>query len=405
MSTFTYRALATAGGPATGEIDADGKAAAASALRSRGLIVLEVDEKHAPVTVEGIFDRYATVKKRELVVFTRQFATMIDAGLSILRALTVLEDQSEKPKLKRTIAKVRADVESGSALSDALNRHPDVFDRLYVEMVRAGEVGGILDIILNRIANQLESDDSLRRQIKSAMTYPTLIGGFALLVLVAMIMFIIPIFASMYADLGGKLPALTAFMITLSDLFRGFWFIVFPAAWGFVYGLKKLAKTEQGTRFRDRLYLRLPMGIGPIVRKVIIARFSRTLGTLVSSGVPILQALDIVGKSSGSTVVEDGMILVKNGVERGEPMTTQLQQVPVFPSMVVQMMAVGEEAGNLDAMLNKIAEFYEDEVASSIKSLTSIIEPIMMIFVGVIVGLVVIAMYLPMFRLFNLIKE
>ena len=403
MANFLYRAVGPNGAELSGDIDAEGKAAAASLLRNRGLIVLNLDEHKEQVTVEGLLDRFAKVKLRELVIFTRQFATMIDSGLSVLRALNVLEDQTEKRMFKKVIVTVRGDVEAGSALSDALAKHPQVFNRLYVEMVRAGEVGGILDIVLNRVATQLEGEDSLRRQVKSAMTYPTLIGGFAVLVMLGMVMFIIPIFASMYADLGGKLPTITQIMIDMSNLLRGFWFILFPAWFGMFWGARKLLATRRGTETWDRAKLRLPMGIGPIVRKVIIARFTRTLGTLVSSGVPILQAIDIVGKSSGNTVVEAAMAHVKVSIERGEPITKPMSESNVFPDMVTQMMAVGEEAGNLDGMLAKIAEFYESEVEASIKSLTSVIEPIMMIVIGALVGLVVIAMYMPMFKLFNMI--
>jgi type IV pilus assembly protein PilC len=346
------------------------------------------------------------VKAKDLTVFSRQFATMVNAGLAMLRCLYILEEQTENKKLARVLTQVRADVEAGISLSDALAKHPDVFSRLYVSMVRAGEVGGILDEVLNRLATQLEKDDSIRRAVKSAMVYPVMIGSFAIIVLLGMVMFLIPIFAGMYKELdNAQLPALTRYMIFVSDLIRGYWFIVFPAVIALIWFLRRLKRTPKGQAAWDHLKLKVPMGIGEIVRKIAVARFSRTFGTLVSSGVPILQAIEITGKTSGNMVIEDAMEGVQANVKEGQSISEPLEKVAVFPPMVTQMIAVGEETGSLDQMLQKIADFYEDEVNAAVKSLTSILEPILMLGVGGIVGVVVISMYLPIFNMMNIVKQ
>lgn len=406
MSTFAYRALDAKGAKASGQLDGDSKAAVAAALRNKGLIVLDIDEVKQGLAKKDVFGAMQRVKPKDLTIFSRQFATMVNSGLAMLRCLYILEEQTENKKLTAVLGAVRADVEAGIALSDALEKHPKVFSRLYVSMVRAGEVGGILDEVLNRLATQLEKDDSIRRAVKSAMTYPVLIASFAFIVLIGMVMFLIPIFAGMYRDLGNaKLPMLTRLMVGLSDLMKGNWYIVFPVLIALAYGLKQLKATETGTFVWDRIKLRVPMGIGEIVRKIAVARFSRTFGTLVSSGVPILQAIEITGKTAGNTVIERAMVGVQQNVKEGQSITEPLEKVAVFPPMVTQMISVGEETGSLDQMLQKIADFYEDEVNASVKSLTSILEPIMMLGVGGIVGTVVISMYLPIFNMMNIVKE
>jgi type IV pilus assembly protein PilC len=406
MSTFAYRALDAKGAKASGQLDGDSKAAVAAALRNKGLTVLDIDEVKQGLAKKDVFGAMQRVKPKDLTIFSRQFATMVNSGLAMLRCLYILEEQTENKKLTAVLGAVRADVEAGIALSDALEKHPKVFSRLYVSMVRAGEVGGILDEVLNRLATQLEKDDSIRRAVKSAMTYPVLIASFAFIVLIGMVMFLIPIFAGMYRDLGNaKLPMLTRLMVGLSDLMKGNWYIVFPVLIALAYGLKQLKATETGTFVWDRIKLRVPMGIGEIVRKIAVARFSRTFGTLVSSGVPILQAIEITGKTAGNTVIERAMVGVQQNVKEGQSITEPLEKVAVFPPMVTQMISVGEETGSLDQMLQKIADFYEDEVNASVKSLTSILEPIMMLGVGGIVGTVVISMYLPIFNMMNIVKE
>lgn len=406
MSTFAYKVLDSKGAQASGEIDSDSKVAAAAALRNKGFTVLDLNEVKTSWTQMDIGSAFTTIKSKDLTVFTRQFATMVNSGLSMLRCLYVLEEQTPNKKLAAVIGEVRADVEAGIALSDALEKHPKVFNRLYVSMVRAGEVGGILDEVLGRVATQLEKDDSVRRAVKSAMTYPVLIASFAIIVLIAMVLFLIPIFAGIYADLDAKLPAMTRFMMWLSSLFWTVpWnIIVVVGIIALVWVIRRLKRTERGTMVWDRFKLHVPMGIGPIVQKLAVARFSRTMGTLISSGVPILQAIDITGRASGNTVIEKAMQDVEVAVREGQTMSEPLSKASIFPAMVIQMIAVGEETGSLDAMLSKVADFYEDEVDAAVKSLTSILEPIMMLGVGGIVGTVVISMYLPMFNMMNVVS-
>jgi type IV pilus assembly protein PilC len=404
VANFTYTAKRDRGGSFSGEVAGANKAAVVADLRRKGFTVLSLEEKRSLPDFKEMLEASTRIKARDKAVFARQFATMIGAGLAVLRALYVLEEQTENSRLRKFVKAVREDVEAGMPLSDAMAKHPAAFDRLYVAMVRAGEAGGALDQTLNRLATQLEKDDSLRRSIKSAMTYPVLIAAFAILVMIGMLLFIIPIFANMYNDLGGQLPSLTRAMMGISNLLKGYWFIVFPVIILVVWGLVRLKNTEQGRRAWDRVKLKLPMKLGPVVQKIAVARFSRTLATLVGSGVPILQAIEITGKTAGNSVIEESMVDVRESVRGGETIAKPLSRVAVFPPMVTHMISIGEETGALDAMLNKIADFYEDEVEAAVKSLTSIIEPVMMMFVGGLVGLIVISMYLPMFNMMNLVK-
>ena len=404
MATYTYTARKDRSGSFSGEVTGDSKAAVVAELRRKGLTILSLEEKRSLPNLGELFEGSMRIKVRDKAVFARQFATMINSGLAVLRALYVLEEQTSNPRFKKIIKAVQEDVEAGMPLSDAMAKHPAAFDRLYVSMVRAGEAGGALDQTLIRLATQLEKDDSLRRAVKSAMTYPIVIAAFAIMVMMGMLLFIIPIFAAMYKDLGGELPSLTRIMMGTSNVLKGYWFIVFPALALTVWALVRLKNTEQGRRSWDRIKLKLPMKVGPVIQKIAVARFSRTLATLVSSGVPILQAIEITGKTSGNSVIEDSMVDVKESVRSGESIARPLARASVFPPMVTQMISIGEETGALDAMLNKIADFYEDEVDAAVKSLTSIIEPIMMLFVGGLVGLIVISMYLPMFNMMNLVK-
>ncbi len=406
MSTFVYKVRDVRGVPSKGELEAEDRASVAANLRSRGYTILDISEKGKGFSFREQLAQSKRIKSKDVTVFSRQFATMINSGLAMLRALSILEKQTPNPKLQAVISRTRADVEAGMSLSDAMEKHPRVFSRLYVSMVRAGEAGGILDEALDRIAAQLEAEDSLKRQIRSAMVYPLLIAVFAIVVMMAMILFIIPIFSKMYADLGHKLPLLTRIMVGISDTMRSIWGVFIMAAIaGAVYGLVRLKRTPRGMAVWDRMKLKIPMGIGDIVRKVIMARFSRTLSTLVSSGVPILQAIEITGETAGNVVVSEAMAEVKTSVKEGRPMSEPLAKVDVFPAMVTQMIAVGEETGAVDTMLTKIAEFYEDEVNASVKSLTSILEPIMMIAVGGLVGVIVISLYLPIFNLMQILGK
>ncbi len=407
MAKFTYKALDGRGSTSSGQVDGDNKSAVAASLRNRGLTVVDINEVKTGLAQTDIFAGMQRVKARDLTVFSRQFATMINSGLSMLRALSVLEEQTENPKLAKVLTQVRGDVEAGIALSDALEKHPKVFSPLYVNMVRAGEIGGILDEVLNRLASQLEKDDAIRRAVKSAMTYPIMIASFAIIVLIGMVLFLIPVFAGMYKSLGNaKLPMLTRIMVGASDIMKS-WkgAIVVVAIIALIVIIQRAKRTDKGTEVWDRFKLHVPMGIGEVIRKIAVARFSRTLGTLVSSGVPILQAIEITGKSAGNVVIEHAMAAVQVSVKEGQTISEPLKGVAVFPDMVVQMIAVGEETGALDSMLQKVADFYEDEVNAAVKSLTSILEPIMMLFVGALVGTVVISMYLPIFNMMNIVKQ
>jgi type IV pilus assembly protein PilC len=403
MATYAYKALDLQGAPTKGEIDGDDKQAVAANLRAKGLIVLDIDEQ-IPKSASDLFARFKKVKSPELCIMTRQLSTMVSSGMSLLRALYVLEDQADSDKLRETLVLVRKDVEAGLSLSDSLSKHPDTFNDLYVAMVAAGETGGILESTLKRIADQLEKDEELRRQVKSAMVYPSLIGGFALVVLVALVAFLVPVFAGVFKDFGGELPVITKFTVALSEFITGMWYIAIALTWAVVFAFRKWKATESGRMNWDRFKLKIPWKIGEIVQKVCIARFSRTFSALVAAGVPMLEAIDIVGKTSGNKVIEKAMHDVRSSVTKGGTISTPMRAAPVFPTMVTQMIGVGEETGALDAMMSKIADFYESEVEASVKALTSILEPVMIVVVGGIVGFIIIAMYMPMFQVYDQIK-
>ena len=403
MATFTYKVRNRQGEILRDRIEGPDTMAVAAELRRQGLLVIEVREQG--VAHNDILEPFKKVKLGDIVVFTRQFATMINAGLPIVRALYVLSEQTESRKLREVIVSVRRDVEAGSALSEALRKYPTVFDRLYVEMVRAGETGGILDEILLRVATQLEGDQELRRKVRSAMTYPTVVLVLALLAASFMLIFIVPVFARMFEDLGGSLPLPTRIAMGLSDLLTSLYGVFLYAAMGAgVFAFLRWKGTEGGRKVWDRAVLEVPFKIGDIVRKVALARFARTLGTLSAAGVPILQAIEITATSSGNRVIEDTLLRSRDAVRAGSPIHAPLEDAPVFPPMVTRMIAVGEETGDIDGMLAKVADFYESEVNASVKALTSIIEPLMIVVVGGIVGGIIIAMYLPMFRIFELIE-
>jgi len=324
--------------------------------------------------------------------------------MTLLRAFYVLEDQIENKLLKETVGAVREDIESGLAFSEALAKHPKIFNPLYVSMVRAGETGGVLEEALERVSDQLEKDDALRRQVKSAMAYPIVVLSFAVCVLIGLIAFIVPVFVKVFKDFGGDLPLITKITVEASHLVTGSWYILLPAIVGLVIGFKKWRTSKTGRPQWDRLRLRIPFKIGDTVQKICLARWSRTFAALYSAGVPIMQAIEITGQTAGNAVLEKAMGDVIESVKSGGSIAEPLKDTPIFPSMVAQMIAVGEETGNLDAMLSKVADFYEDEVAAAVKALTSILEPVMIILVGGIVGFIVIAMYMPMFKVYDAIK-
>jgi type IV pilus assembly protein PilC len=399
MPTYVFKAMDLAGIPAKGEVEANSKQDVADQLKQRGLIVLDIAGKYRSKQLN--VELFARVKPDEMAIFTRQLSTMVSSGMTILRALHVLETQADNKLLKETLAAVRGDVEAGLLLSDALERHPKVFNPLYVAMVRAGEAGGVLEMSLLRTADQLEKDASLRRQVRSAMIYPTLIISFAIIVMLALVAFLIPVFQNVFKQFGGHLPALTQFMVGFSALIRHQWYILIAVVVGCVVAFVKWKKTDRGRGQWDAFKLRIPLKIGDVVQKVCIARWSRTFSSLTAAGVPVMQALDITGKTAGNAVLERSMTSVIESVKAGGTIAEPLKHAKVFPPMVAHMVGVGEETGAVDAMLSKIADFYEDQVAAAVKALTSILEPAMIIFVGAIVGVIVVSMYLPLFDVYN----
>jgi type IV pilus assembly protein PilC len=407
-STFAFRAMDVAGAATAGEVEAESKAQVTEQLRQRGLIVLDVSEKKAPFAIEDLFKRWKKVDVRELAVFSRQFATLVASGMPMLRTLHTLEEQTQDEKIKEAVAGVRADVEAGSTLEQAMERHPEVFDRLYRAMVRSGEESGRLEDSLDRIAYQVEKADALRRQVKSAMTYPILVFGFATVALLGVVAFIIPVFAGIFEELaeenpeeGAALPIPTQACVTASDAITGYWFVIIPVIAGLVVGFFQWKKTDRGKETWDRTKLRFPFTIGDVIQKIALARWSRTFSGSVSAGVPMLQSIKLTGETAGNVVLEQSMEDLYASAKRGGSLAGPIERNAIFPPMVGHMVAVGEETGQLENMLSKIADFYETEVDAKIKALTSLIEPLMIVFVGGVVGFIVIAMYLPIFSLYD----
>jgi type IV pilus assembly protein PilC len=410
-STFTFRALDLAGSATAGELEAESKAQVSEQLRQKGLIVLDVSEKSNPLKIEDVMRRWKSVDMRELAVFSRQFATLVASGMPMLRTLSTLEEQSKDEEIKEAVAGLREDVEAGSTLEQAMERHPRVFDRLFRAMVRSGEQSGRLDEALDRIAFQVEKQDALRRQVKSAMMYPALVFGFAVVVLLAIVMFVIPVFAAIFKELGEEnpdeatgLPLPTQLCVGASDLLTGYWFVLLPSLILGFWLLLKWKKTERGKDQWDRFILRLPFKIGDVIQKIALARWSRTFSGSVSSGVPMLQSIKLTGDTAGNVVVEKAMDDVYTSVKTGGSLAAPITQHDIFPPMVGHMVAVGEETGQLETMLAKIADFYEAEVDAKVKALTALIEPVMIVFVGGMVGFIVISMYLPMFSIYEHIR-
>ena len=402
MAVYVFKALDLTGAAAKGEVEAESKQAVAEQLKERGLVVIDIAQKYR--SKQLTFNGMQRVNAKDLAVASRQLATMVTSGMSILRALHVLENQTQSKLLRETIVLVCKDVEAGLFLSDALARHPKVFGQLYVAMVRAGEAGGVLEECLNRVADQLEKDAALRRQVRAAMIYPAVIISFAVIVLLALVAFLIPVFEGVFKTFPGKMPPLTQFMIDFSHLVTGKWYLMLVVFIGSVVGIVKLKRSKWGRPRWDALKLRFPMKIGDVVQKVAIARWSRTLSSLTTAGVPILQAIEITGKTAGNSVIESTMDDVITSVKGGGTLSEPLRGASAFPAMVSQMVGVGEETGALDTMLEKVADFYDSEVEAAVKALTSIMEPVMIIVVGGIVGVIVISMYMPLFSIYNSIK-
>ncbi len=411
MNTFAFRAVDVAGLPSRGEVEAETKSQVSAELRQRGLIVLDVSEKREALKLESLTDRFRSVNSRDLAVFSRQFATLIESGMPMLRALSTLEDQTDNDMVEHAVAEVRRDVEAGSSLAQAMERHPKVFDNLYCSLVRSGESSGQLESALDRIAFQLEKLDALRRQIRSAMTYPAFVFVFAAAVLLAVVAFIVPVFVGVFEDIAettpgmsAELPAITQITVGVSDVVTGSFYIIFPVLALLIFGLLQFKKTDTGRSWWDRIKLRIPAQIGNVVHKVALARWSRTLSGAVAAGVPLLQAIRVSGETAGNIEIEEAMDEVYNSVQQGGTIAGPVTRSSTFPPMVGHMLAVGEETGQLDQMLGKIADFYEAEVDAKVKALTALIEPLMIVFVGGVVGFIVISMYLPMIEVYNNIR-
>jgi type IV pilus assembly protein PilC len=402
MDTFIFKAIDLAGVPARGEVEAESKQAVTDQLKQRGLIVLDIEGKNKSKEIKLEFLK--RVKLRELAVMTRQLSTMISSGMTILRALHVLENQTQGDLLRETLVSVRKDVEAGLPLSDAMERHPKVFGPLFVSMIRSGETGGVLEDSLLRIADQLEKEDALHRQVRAAMVYPAVVVTFALIVMLALVAFIVPVFVGIFKEFGGQLPLLTRITVGMSHALTSRWYVLLVVTAAVVWSFVAWKKSEWGRPQWDRFRLRIPLKIGDTVQKIALARWSRTFSALIGSGVPILQAIDITGKTAGNAMVEKAMAGVTESVKRGGTIAAPLKDVPVFPAMVVDMIAVGEETGALDTMLSKVADFYETEVDAAVKAITSILEPVMIVVVGGMVGFIVISMYLPLFKVYDQIK-
>jgi len=404
-TTFAYKVRDQAGKLVEGQLEAEDANLVVGKLRQMGYTPIAVEAKHdnklkADIKIPGLSGR---VKMKDVAVFSRQFATMINSGLSLIRSLAILADQTENEELARVIGEVRLDVEKGVSLSAAIAKHPKVFSRLYIAMVRSGEIGGVLDAVLMRLADTIEKQVELRRKIRSAMTYPIVALSICVLIATAMLLFIVPQFKAIYADLGGQLPLPTRILISASDMLKK-WFPVFIVLGGVgVYLFRRWIKTENGRMIWDRFKLRMPV-FGLLTRKTALARFSRTLAALTRSGVGILEALDIVSETAGNEVVSVALRETQSAVKRGDTLARPLEQHEVFPPMVTQMISVGEETGALDEMLDKIADFYDAEVTATVDALTSLIEPLMIVVMGGMVGGMVISLYLPMFNIIKLIK-
>jgi type IV pilus assembly protein PilC len=410
-ATFAFEAIDLAGVPTKGEIEADSKAQVAEQLRQRGLVVLDVSEKTSPVNIEDFLRKYKGVPMRELAIFSRQFATLVSSGMPMLRALSTLEAQTEDTEIKEAIDSVRRDVEAGTSLAQAMERKPRVFDRLFRAMVRSGEQSGRLEEALDRMANHLEKMDTLRREVKSALMYPALVFTAAIGAMIAIVAFVVPVFVGIFEELaaehpeeGAELPLMTKITVGASNAVTGYWFITFPAIALIIWALFRYRSTEQGRANFDRLKLRIPFKIGDVVQKIALARWSRTFSGSVSAGVPILQAIQITGETSGNIVVEEAMEDVYESVKRGGSIAGPIARHDIFPPMVSNMVAVGEETGQLEDMLTKVADFYEAEVDAKVKALTSLVEPLLIMFIGGIVGFIVISMYLPIFSIYEHVR-
>jgi len=399
MAVFVYSGRTRGGQTITGEMEATNRETVVARLRSQQVIATAVRTKPRDITIPGLA---AKVSDKDIVVFTRQFATMIDAGLPLVQCLEILASQQDNKTLKKTLTEIRQAVEGGSTFAASLKQHPKVFSSLYANMVEAGEAGGILDTILNRLAQYMEKAMSLKKKVKSAMIYPSTIITVAVAVVIFLLIFVIPTFKAMFEGFGAALPLPTQIVLELSRIVRSYFLVGIGAIVGVLIGIRWWYGTSSGRTTIDRFLLRMPI-IGILIRKVAVAKFTRTLGTLISSGVAILDGLEITARTAGNRIVEMAVLKTRASISEGKTIAEPLRESGVFPPMVVQMIAVGEQTGALDAMLSKIADFYDDEVDTAVANLTALLEPILMVFLGVVIGGVVIAMYLPIFKLVTVV--
>ena len=401
MPIYKWEGKTAKGAVKKGEMEAPGEAAIRIHLRQQNIIPTKISSKGKEIRISLPFLKQK-VNQRSVAVFTRQLATMIDAGLPLVQSLEILSSQQDNKVFKNVIRQIKEDVEGGSTFAGALTKHPSAFNELYTNLVVAGEEGGILDNILNRLASYIEKAEALKKKVKSALVYPSTIIGVAVIVVMILMIFVIPVFESMFKSAGQSLPLPTLIVLTISKMIKKYVLIFIPAFVLLIYLFKKYYQTQNGRAVVDSLLLKLPV-FGPLLKKIAVARFSRTLGTLVSSGVPILDGLTIVSRTSGNRTIETAILSARASIREGETIAEPLGRSGIFPPMVIQMISVGESTGALDSMLSKIAEFYEEEVDVAVANLTSLLEPLLMIFLGVVIGGVVIAMYLPIFNMANAI--
>jgi type IV pilus assembly protein PilC len=402
MSVYAYRGRSGAD-VVTGEVEAVDRLTAVAQLRARGVVATSVQERKPRAPGFSLARFGGGVKDKDLAIYTRQFSTMVDAGLPIAQCLAILGEQSESPTLRGVTTKIAREVEGGATLGDSFRRFPKTFDDLFINMIQVGESGGVLDVVLQRLSGYIEKAAALKRKVKSAMVYPLTIISVAVLVIIFMMTFVIPTFAQMFKSMGAQLPLPTRIVLWISEFTQRYVLLIIAGIVAFIFAIRKYYSTEGGSMTIDSLMLKVPV-VGMLIRKVAVARFTRTLGTLISSGVPILEALRITARSAGNRVVERAVLQARAAVTAGRTLTEPLKASPVFPPMVVHMISVGENTGALDQMLGKIADFYDDEVDTAVSALTSLLEPLMIVFLGVIVGGLVVAMYLPIFRMVTLIK-
>lgn len=394
MPVFVWEGKLANGNVKKGEIEADSKASVQLLLKRQRILPTKVKAKSKQFNLlPG-----KKVKAKEIVIFTRQFATMINAGLPLVQCLEILSSQQPNPTFKKIISQIKGDVEGGSTFADALSKHPKVFDGLFVNLVAAGEVGGVLDTVLLRLAVYMEKAEALKNKVKSAMTYPIIVLSVAFIVVAVLMIFVIPTFQDLFKQFGSSLPAPTQLVVNISYVFRNYWYIIIGSIVLFVFAIKWASKQEKGKYYIDSIALKLPI-FGNLLKKVAVAKFTRTLGTMISSGVPIMDGLDITSRTAGNVIIENAIKAVRSAISEGQSMAEPLSQAGIFPGMVVQMISVGEATGAMDQMLSKIADFYDEEVDVAVDALTSALEPMLMVFLGVVIGFVVVAMYLPIFKM------